>query len=287
VKPPRLFAALVALSALVLAATGCSRVALGYRTADFLIERYADDYLALARHREQELPFLAAFFDTAYRDAQGHFDAANMACLLDAFEGLYRRNMGMAAALAAPLLASVTPSQVRGLEAKLRKDDADEAKEDKDSVRGRESKRAKRFSASVEWWIGPLTEAQSALVAQVTAAMPDSARAWEDYRRAKRAGLIRLLHGHANEGQIHRYLTDWVVEHRDLPPALRQVHQEIRRRITELFVGLDATFSPGQRAHLVDRLRDLRDDFMGLQAYPHMAPTSCTGGEAARSAPGG
>ncbi len=107
--------------------------------------------------------------------------------------------------------------------------------------------------------------------------MPDSARAWEGYRRAKRAGLIQLLRSGADQAQIHRYLTDWVVEHRDLPPALRQTHQEIRQRISGLFVGLDGTLSPRQRAHLVERLGDLRDDFMALQAKPHLAAFSCTG----------
>jgi len=44
VTPNRRCAGLFALALLLMAAAGCSRVSLGYRTADFFIERFADDW---------------------------------------------------------------------------------------------------------------------------------------------------------------------------------------------------------------------------------------------------
>jgi hypothetical protein len=296
-QPNLRFAILLVLLFLLLSPAACSRISLGYNNAEFFIERYADSYLsldsaqmaawqpavkdALARHRREELPYLAAFFDAAYSNTKSHFDAPAVECLLDAFEEIYRRHFRIIAALAAPLLAELTPGQIQGLERKFREEDADEAKEDKDSVRHREHKRAKRYAKSAELWIGPLTKPQRAIIADVTAAMPDTARAWETYRGAKRAALIRLLQEHRGEAEIRRFLTDWLVEYRDLPPQLQQVRLEMGRGIVDLFVHMDASFSPEQRAHFAGRLRDLRDDFMDLQPHPRIATTACPGAGAA------
>lgn len=279
-------------SLLLLTVAGCSRISLVYHTADFFIEGYADDYLslngdqktawrpavdvALAHHRREELPYLAGFFDAAYRANQKHFDNANMECLLDAFEEIYRRHMGIAATLAAPLLVELTPKQIQGLARKFQEEDAEETREDRESVRHRERKRAKRFGESARWWIGPLTQSQRQIVAEVTAAMPDTALAWNTYQGANRAKLIQLLQEHKDETSIRRFLTDWLVDYQDLPPGLRQARVEMRNRIAELFVRLDASFSPEQRAHLAKRLRNLRDDFMSLQRNPQMVTTGCS-----------
>jgi hypothetical protein len=290
--------ALGLLLALLLA--GCSRVTIGYNMADFFIERYADDYLslsgaqmaawepqlehALARHRRDELPYLAAFFDAAYKDNEKGFDNANVACLMDQFEEIYRRNARIAARLAAPLLADLSPRQIRRLEHKFREDAADAAKDEQRSKTVRELKRAKRYTESVEWWIGSVTKKQRRIIQEVTAAMPDTTRAMHAYTEARRRELIRLLDGHASEAKIQRFLADWLVDFHSLPPALLQARTEMRARITDLFVRLGASLSPAQRAHLSDRLRGLRNDFMDLQHQPSMAAVRCAGPATAASA---
>ncbi|WP_133511339.1 DUF6279 family lipoprotein [Candidatus Thiosymbion oneisti] len=269
---------------------GCSRVSIFYRTLDLFIEKYADDYLSLdrsqlaawrptladglARHRREELPHLAAFFGGLYDATQAGFKAAGTECLLDAFEDLYRRHFRLAAELAAPLLVSLSPQQIRGLERKFAEEARDEAEKNRDLER-RLRKRAERWSESVEWWIGPLTGAQRQIIRKVTRAMPDTAADWAAYRGARRARLIRLLDRQAGEAEIRRYLTDWLADHKDLPPPLRTAKQGIRRQIVRLFVRLDASFSRTQRTHFKERLANLRDDFMGLQKNPRMAPLSC------------
>jgi hypothetical protein len=298
---PRLIrlSALVGLGLLLSVASGCSRVTLGYNTADFFIERYADDYLslngdqmaaweprlenALARHRRDELPYLAAFFDAGYKGTQRGFDKATVDCLMDQLEEIYRRNARVAAGLAAPLLAGLSQRQIRKLARKFQKDEAGDARGDQESAAQRARKRAKRYAESTEWWIGPLTKGQSRIIQEVTAAMPDTAQAWKAYTQAKRRTLIRLLEQRVGEVAIRRFLTEWLVNFRDLPPDLRQAHLGMRHSIGVLFVRLDASFSHEQRAHLIKRLRDLRDDFMSLQKRPRMAATQCSGASTAAS----
>jgi len=271
---------------------GCSRVSIFYHTADLFIEKYADDYLSLDRgqladwkptltagmdrHRREELPHLAAFFGDLHDAAQAGFETAGAECLLDAFEDLYRRHFRLAAELAAPLLVSLSPQQIRALERKFAEDAKDKVDESPDQVQRRLHKRAERWTESAEWWIGPLTEAQRRIIRETTEAMPDTTADWAAYREARRAGLIRLLDRKAGEPEIRRYLTDWVADHKDLPPPLRTAKQAIRRQIVCLFVRLDASFSRTQRTHFEKRLATLRDDFMGLQKNPRMTPLRCT-----------
>jgi hypothetical protein len=279
------------LALLLLAASGCSRITLGYNTADFFIERYADDYLslsgdqmaawepklqgALARHRSEELPYLAAFFDYGYKGTQRGFDEATVECLLDQFEALYRRNARAAAELAAPLLAGVSAPQVKALEQKFRKDEAEDAKDDQGSAARRARKRAKRYASSAEWWIGPLSKGQRRIIQETTASMPDTAPAWNAYTAAKRKELIQLLDQRAGEAEIRRFLVEWLVDFRNLPPELARARLGIRQAIVDLFERLDASFTPEQRRHFADRLRNLRDDFMSLQRHPRMAAARC------------
>ncbi len=272
--------------------TGCSRVTLVYNTADFLVQQYANDYLgltsdqrarweprlasALARHRVEELPHLAAFFERALQANQAGFDAANMTCLTAEARALYQRQARLAVDLAAPLLADLTPSQLDDLERKFR----EEAREDREDLAKRDTdwekrKRARRYLKAVEKWTGALNTQQEAIVAEVTARMPDSQASVVDYRSAKRQRLIAQLRGGARETEINAFMTAWLIDFSDLPPALERDAETIEARLSELFIRLGASFDVRQRAHVDKRLRQLRDDLMKLQARPRMAPMSC------------
>jgi hypothetical protein len=291
---PRL--ALLAFLVVVLAAgSGCSRISIAYNSADFLLEQYAKDYLslngtqiaswrpelerALARHRHEDLPYLARFFEDAHEDALKGFDAQRVRCLLDQLEDLYRRHMVVAVDLAVPLLAGLSPQQVRALEDKFKKEKAeDEADMAPSRIARRERKRAERYDESIAWWIGSLSDAQKRIVREETGAMPDTAADWIAYRSAERKGLIALLERGVSEKTIHGYLTAWLVEQRDLPARLDRAKKEIEDRIMELIVRLDRSFSPEQRSRFAEKLVGLRDDFMSLQRQPRMASVKCSAG---------
>ncbi|WP_373510359.1 DUF6279 family lipoprotein [Thiocapsa sp.] len=287
--PIRLAAALIA-TALTLA--GCSRVGVAYNTGDFLATAYAKDYLdleqaqlerweplldaELARHRAEELSYLAAYFDRLLAASRTGFDGRNMTCLTGEFRDLYRRQASVAVTLAAPLLAELTPAQIQRLDQRFRK----EATEDRAEIAGRSSarekeKRARRYVSSIEDWTGPLSAEQQAIVAEVTGRMPDTQASLVEYRTGKRDQLMALIRADAAEPQIKRFLTDWIVDFSDLPPDLEQGGQALGERIRELFVRLGATLDASQRERLDKRLRSLRDDFMKLQMQPRMAPLAC------------
>lgn len=280
---------IAATTLLVLAA--CSTVRIAYYGAEIFVRQYADDYLgldsellstwqphlteALARHRAEELPYLARFFDSALRGAERGLDRATVACLQDQALVIYRRHARLAADLAAPLLAASRPKQVRTLETKLREDWNDEASDDPQAIARRERKRAKRYGEAIHWWVGGLSPTQQAIVQAATQAMPDTAPAWEAYRRSRQEGLLRLLREDAGQSEIRAYLSAWLVEQRDMPASLAQAGQGVRDGLVDLFVRLDASFSPEQKAQFQRRLRGLRDDFLALQSRPQLASLGC------------
>jgi hypothetical protein len=285
---PLAAAIIVALS--LLALTGCSGMRLAYNSADFLIERYADDYLgldnaqvqrwaplldaSLARHREEELPYLAAFFDTAQNDARKGFDRADVRCLLDQFEVIYERHFELASAAAAPLLADLDRGQIARLDREFREETRDNAERAALPESARVNKRVKRYRKNMRWWVGDLTERQLEIVRDVVTDLPDSAD-WYAYRDRKRRELIELLRGGSSAARIERFLIDWLVDYRDMPASLRRSRDQLQSGVVELFVRLDASFSAEQRRQLIDRLSRLRSDFMALQRKPRMAPVSC------------
>jgi len=284
---------LTMLQLLVVAAlAGCSQLQIAYTTSEFLIKRYADDYLKLDReqlarwepnlkaalktHRAEELPGLAGLFDALHTASVNGFDQTNTRCLTAAFRTLYLRHARLATAATAPLLAGLTPAQVQALEQRFAADYADDRIAPGTRDVGRElRKRTNRYVESIEEWTGPLNAAQRTLVADVTGRMPDTAEALLDYRTRKREQLIALLRADATATRIAQFLSDWLVDYQDLPPTLAAAGDAIGERIGELLIRLGATLDQAQRERLNSRLLSLRDDFMKLQQAPRLVPVSC------------
>lgn len=278
--------------ALLVATAGCSRMQVAYNAADFFILREAADYLdlertqkadwepmlkaALGRHREQELPYLAAFFDSALSGAQNGFTPARLDCLLDQFETLYQRNFRLAGEAVAPLLAALTPKQVEALARTFRKDAIEDAPEPgPEAAVARASKRAERYADNLDWWFGSLDARQQGIIREVTRRMPDTGPAWYAYRDQKREQLLGLLRERAGAARIEAFLNAWVVDYQDMPADLRAARADLRRAFSDLLLQLQPTLSPAQRERFINRLRTLRDDFLALQRQPRQAPAGC------------
>jgi len=283
-------AALVCL--LSIALPGCSRTQLAYNQADLLLAHYADDYLeltsdqldrweprleqALADHRRDELPYLAAYFDRVRTAARSGFPAPETACLVGAFRDLYKRQARLAVRLAAPLLVGLDRDQVRDLEERFARDLARDLREPgtRDPARERH-KRAKRWAESIEDWTGKLSPAQRTLVAEMTGRFPSTSESVLNYRTGKRAELIAQLKSGAGEAELHGFLTDWLVEYRNLPPDLERAGDDLSERLADLITALGGTPDQAQRQRLNQQLTALRDDLLELQREPHMAPLTC------------
>jgi hypothetical protein len=272
--------------------SGCSTVRLAYNSADFLIEGYADDYLglgdeqlrgwsptldaALSRHRSGELPYLAAFFDSALADARQGFTRNGINCLLDQSEIIYQRHFRLASTAMAPLLVELNQTQVDELAQTFEREAKDDAAEAKtEDTRRRLRKRAERYVDNLRWWVGELDSEQRGIVRNLTRRIPDTAPAWYPYRDHKREQLLSLLRDGASETEVDSFLVAWLVDYSDMPSSLRQALPVLRETLVDLLLELQPTFSAEQQDKLLRRLEQLRNDFMALQKRPRMAPVDC------------
>lgn len=289
-RPPPVLPLIAALLMVALAVSGCSRIRLAYGSADLLLARYADSYLGLegdqrarwepelhrvlARHRREELPLLAAFFDRAARISEDGFKVTETTCLVESLRDIYRRHARLAVELATPLLADLGPAQVQALAERFAQDLAD----DQANRTGRDQAlrdRAARYRKAIEEWTGPLAPNQRALVDQVTRRMPDTRGTALAYRTQKRAELIALLRSRVGESPIRDFLTLWLVDLQDLPPELSGAGPQLAGRLVELLNRLGETLTPEQRTRLAKRLSEVRSDLLNLQGEHRLAPLAC------------
>lgn len=276
---------------MIITLAGCSRIRLAYNQADFLLARYADDYLGLtgdqidrweprlgrvlAAHRREELPYLAAYFDRVRTAARSGFPASESACLVGAFQDLYKRHIRLAVDLAVPLLAGLDQDQVQDLEERFARDYTEDRPEPGRDLARERRKRAKRWVESIEDWTGALSPSQRNLVSEMTGRFPDTTESLFNYRTAKRAQLIALLQSGAGEATLLTFLTHWLVEYRDLPPDLERAGNTLGEGVSALLTELGRTLDQTQRDRLDKRLSSWRDDFLDLQQDPRMVPPSC------------
>ncbi len=282
---------IVVLLAALIALGGCSRIQIVYRSADFLLAGYVDDYLgldsrqleaweprlksALAEHRAQELPRLAGFFDQTLKASREGFDTRATSCLTSAFKDLYRDHARLAAELTAPLLAGLDQEQISALDRRFQAEYEDDRTKPGTDPSHERRKRTRRYAQAIEDWTGPLTDPQRELAAEIAGNMPDTAESVLAYRMRKREQLIALLRSGVGEADLRAYLTDWLVEYRDLPPDLSRAGNEIEARVLELFTRLWPALDSAQRERVQSRVTALRDDLLALQKKPRLAPLRC------------
>ena len=272
-------------------ATGCTRLQLAYGTAPLFLKGYARDYLAidgdqmanwdprlgaaLDTHRAVEVPQVAGFIEAFHQASVAGFDAANTRCLTNTLRQLYRRHARLAVDTAAPLLVGLRPDQVRHLERRFAEEYRKDRATDRPDTELLKAQRARRYIKSIEGWTGTLTPSQRALVTDLSGRLPNTEEAVFEYRSRQRKALVQLLRSGANEASIRRFLSDWLVEYRDLPPALASAFDQIQQRWEELLIRLGSTLDAAQRHHLDEQLLTLREDLMQIQKAPRLVPVNC------------
>lgn len=280
-SPPRAVLRVTALLALSLGLAACSMPQLAYRNADWLVARYADDYVELTEsrkaawrpvlerelglHRSHELPQVVAFLERAGAAAADGLTAGEVACLRDQAGTLYRRHAAVAARIAAPLLASVGPAELPALREAFREHNA----EYRDEYLGgtsesRLDQRVERFVDQLERWTGWLQNDQKALVRSHVARWPDLAPDWHAYRYERQQQLLRLLAQGAGPAEVERFLRRWWQDMEGAYPSLVAKREALTDGIGRLLVVLSTTFDDDQQRTLARRTGGLAEDLAAL-----------------------
>lgn len=260
---------------------GCSGVQLVYDRLDWLLPWYLDDYVELTDaqnrlldrelaellvwHRRTELPRYAAWLRELRDDLDDGLTRAELDRHEQRLEAFWRALMKHMAAMAAPLLASLSDTQIEQLFAALAERNRRYEKRyvEPEPVRV-VSRRVEQTSERLEFWLGDLTSEQIAIVRRWShryAALGSDNLA---FRQQWQQRLRQLLDGDRTrhfEAALRRLL----VEPEAAQPArLDGLRARIRVLLQELLLTLEPTLTSSQRRYLHDRLTTLADDFEQL-----------------------
>lgn len=260
----------------------CSATRLAYDNADTALRFMASSYLDLDPeqteemrqrivqfhewHRANELPAYAALMRSASERAGRGITAEDVAWGLDNLRARYRRSAARAVEGAAPVLATLTPGQIAGLERKFAENNE---KYEKDFLAADETKRrraqAKRVLERIRDFAGDLTDDQEARIKRFALANEKHvALRFEDRRQLQR-DLVDAIRTQHNAKELGASLAE--IFNR---PERRRSETFIREdkawdeALGRLIVELDRSLSPKQRARVVRRLSDYASDFAAL-----------------------
>jgi len=271
---------LAAAGALALAA--CSATRLAYDHAGTVIRFTASSYLDLDAaqsedltprivrfhqwHRSNELPVYAALLQSASQRVAKGITTEDVAWGLVNVRLRYRRFAAKAAEDAAPVLATLAPTQLAALERKFAENNEKYTKQflpsDDKERRGRQLKRMlERFRD----FAGELTPDQEFRIGRFALAHERYvALRFEDRQRWQRE-FVAALKAERKSEELGRHLAEMFEK-----PELRRSEEFIREDkrwdedLGQLIVDLDGSLSARQRAHVVRRLSDYAEDFAVL-----------------------
>ena len=275
--PLDLRAALAIVAAIALA--GCGAVMrVAYNNGDFALRMMANDYIdpqgeqqevlkaQLARfhewHRREELPVYAGIFQGAADRVARGLSPADVSWAIVAVRERYRAVVSQAAEDSAPLVAGFKPDNFAAMEKKFADVNAKFAKEYLAGDQAKRDKaRTKWFEERFEFFIGDLTEQQSALVARFVQTQPrmNEVRLGDRKRRQQEfVALVRERQASPDLAtQLRAFFVDW---ERNRGAEHAQLAREWEDRLVQLVVDIDRTLTPEQRARFVARLESLAED---------------------------
>ncbi len=217
-------------------------------------------------HRHSELARYAAFL----RDVAGAVaDGAGRRDWLEASrrtEEYFRDIFEQAAPGYTALAATFTDAQVAELLANLEREDEQTWREFVErSPRQRAARREKSLSRSLERFIGPLTDAQSASVRAHVASSPTFMPEWRGNRRLWREALAEALARRRAGEEFEARMFVLIARPDDLwTPQYRAAVERRRESLAELMAAIDGSLTPQQRAAARRQLLALADEVEGL-----------------------
>jgi uncharacterized protein DUF6279 len=260
----------------------CSATRMAYDNADTALRFMASSYLELDPeqaeemrlrivefhrwHRSTELPTYVALLRSASQRAELGITAEDVAWGLSNVRARYRAFAVKAAEDAAPVLATLAPSQIAVLEGKFADNNEKYTREylspDEEKRRRAQSKRMlERFRD----FAGELTPDQEARIERFAIANEGHVALRFEDRRAWQRAFVAALRGKQAPQDLGRSLSD--IFNR---PEQRRSEEFIREdkrwdeNLGELIVDLDRSLSGKQRAHVVRRLSRYAADFAAL-----------------------
>jgi hypothetical protein len=282
--------AYLALALVLLAASGCSVVTVGYNHADWILRYWINDYTSftdqqreeirrdiddyLRWHRRHALPEYATFLrDLSARIDHDALSTEDVIHVTSEMSRLYRLTMAPSIRPAAHILSTLDSHQIEELRDTLAKKNRELKKE---LLSGSEQeildKRADNHIRFIESLAGNLSSTQKEQVREMSLHLPFVTGDYLEQREAKQATLISLLNSHAGEEQIAASLSQWI----DAPQAStsaqeQQTLEAYDNAMNKMIVRIFGLLTPNQKAHLHEKISGYLDDIQQLHSSTGIA----------------
>ena len=271
-------------AAAVAVLSACSAVKLSYEKADWLLAQWAERYVDLSSqqeralraeladlrrwHRDQELPLYARAFEDAALQLEAGMTRAQIEQVLATVRSRARILGAHAGQSVAPLLASLSPSQVREMEARFA---ADNRRFEKRHLSGDPSEliaqRSAWLASRLEDWFGRLDGTQRAHVDRLVTEFPSLPALRLAERKRRQAALLAAAREGRAGGPAAARLTALLADlERGRAAPVQAAMLEWERAFVDMLVQLEASLTPAQRARGAQRLRNYAEDFRELAA---------------------
>ena len=272
---------------------GCSMFRLAYNNVDIAINWMLDGYFDLhgeqhallktrldtlqTWHRSEELPLYIEGLKAVQLRTRQPMQRDDVDWVMDVAKKRYERLVREAVPGAAELLVTITPEQIKTLENKYSKNNRTFAKEHKLNGTPEEQRKArvKKVVASVEEWVGNLTDEQEVQLRQTIEVWPlNYTQAQEDRLRRQRE-FIALLQNNRDAKTLAPLLADWMINYEQgRTPEYAAYSQQRTENFINLVLQTDRMLKPKQRAHFHDKLDGYISDFSSLARLKQTAQTS-------------
>jgi hypothetical protein len=294
VLPPRRRVQVWIIAAALVLLAGCSAVRLVYNQGQTFAYWWLDGYFdfdfeqgnrareALSDwfrwHRATQLPDYAALLAQAQRQVQQDITPAEVCRWYDEMRRRLETAYAQGVPALADLLRTLKPEQVRNVEKRYHKADADFRSDYLQATRIEQLEAAnKRTVSRAEMVYGRLDDAQRKLIADGIAASPFDARRWLAERQARQREIVdtlRALQGMRadparTEAALRVFAAHAVLSPR---PAYREYQQKLTEYNCALVARLHNTTTAEQRRHGSERLKGWEDDMRALAAQRHPEP---------------
>jgi hypothetical protein len=264
---------------LAAALAGCgSVVRIAYNNGDLALRIVAHEYLdlddgqqdllkaQLARfhewHRREELPLYAGSFQSAADRLARGLTREDVTWAVAAVRGRYRVLVAQAADEGAPVLATLGPDNYAALEKKLAEVNERFAKEYLAGDQAqRDRARAKWLEERFEFFLGDLTDAQSALILRFVQSQPRMSEVRLEDRRRRQQEFVRLLKDYRSSPElaerVRGFFLNW---ERDRGAEHARLAREWEDRLARLVLEIDRTLTAEQRQYAVQRFESFAED---------------------------
>ncbi|GEM_PF-2268226 len=267
--------------AVVLTATGCTKLRLGYEYADWLViysvednfdldknqrSRFKDDVASYFKwHRKIMLPAYAELLTWAADSVKNGLRPSEIDSGYAQYQLLMRRTLEPVVSRGLTLLSSLTPEEIDDWVEKQKKKNQKFHKDFSGGPDDRLDHRYGKIIEELEDWTGHLSKDQKARIKALNQSLPWNGDLWLDTREKAQERLAGLLRRHASQDELRKFLEEFYL----YPERLRsQEYQaryvEFEKRLRTMILAVHNLLTPEQKTHFVEQVEKLSAEFRTL-----------------------